>query len=337
MWSGSHLDSVPNGGWFDGIVGAVAAIEVARCLAENQVPMARPFEAVIFADEEGNYRDLLGSTALLHDYQLAELENLTGRDGDRLLDTIRRLGADQNSIMHTAIKADFVHTFIELHIEQGPVLERRGVEIGVVTSIVGLGCGQLEFCGRQDHAGTMPMGLRRDALVGAGEFLASLPDIARSISDAAVITCGRIEANPGGVSIVPSLVRLHLDFRESHLTLLRSLEERIIDYAQSVADKHELQLKYTRFSLTEPVTLDPHMQNLIEQTAKSQGRTTLRLASGAGHDSQNLAKLTPTGMIFIPSRGGRSHSPAEDTSWESIEQGANVLLHCVAAQVSSKP
>lgn len=326
VWAGSHLDSVPEGGRFDGIVGSIAALEALRVIAERGLPLQRPVQAVIFADEEGNYHHLLGSTAMVANYPWEELQQLRGRDGDRLVDALAGMGWDPAEATRTAHQSGDVHAFLELHIEQGPVLEAAGVDIGIVTSIVGLGGGLVTFTGRQDHAGTTPMSQRLDPMPAAGTFLAQLPAIAAAAGDAAVLTCGLIEAEPGGTNVVPHLATLHLDFRDPHPEGLESLEQGIIEAASAAAKAHGVQSRYTRHSITRPVPLDPVLQDELILSAKAQGLSTTTLPSGAGHDSQNMAQIAPTAMVFIPSRHGRSHSPAEHSSWAAIENGANVLL-----------
>ncbi|WP_433285953.1 Zn-dependent hydrolase [Pseudonocardia sp. CA-142604] len=331
VWAGSHLDSVPEGGRFDGALGSLAALEVVRRLAEEDVPLRRPVEAVVFADEEGCYHHLLGSTAVAHGFTADELARLSGRDGDLLVDALAGMGWDPAAATGTAVRPGDVHAYVELHIEQGSVLESAGAGIGVVTAIVGMGGGHIEFRGRQDHAGTTPMPLRRDALRGAGDLVVRLPEAARSVSETAVATCGILHVEPGGANVVPGLARVQLDFRDSDRNRILELEEAIVAAARDVADRHGLEMSYTRESITDPVPLNPRMQDLVATVAADQGRKTLNLPSGAGHDAQNVARLAPTGMIFVPSVDGRSHSPAELTTWEDVEAGANVLLATVHA------
>jgi beta-ureidopropionase / N-carbamoyl-L-amino-acid hydrolase len=331
VWAGSHLDSVPEGGRFDGALGSLAALEVVRRLAEERVPLRRPVEAVVFADEEGNYHHLFGSTALARGFTSDELGELRGRDGDLLVDALRGMGFDGAAATRTALRPGDVHAYAELHIEQGSVLESAGAGIGVVTAIVGMGGGHLEFRGRQDHAGTTPMPMRRDALRGAGELLVRLPDVARSVSDDAVVTCGILHVEPGGANVVPGVVGMSLDFRDPERGRLLDLEEAVVAAARDAAHRHDLEVAYTRESITDPVPLDPRVQELVATVAARHGLETRRLPSGAGHDAQNMARLAPAGMIFVPSVGGRSHSPAELTTWEDVEAGANVLLGVVHA------
>jgi len=331
VWAGSHLDSVPEGGRFDGALGSLAALEVVRRLAEERVQLRRPVEAVVFADEEGSYHHLLGSTALVRGFSADELAALRGRDGTRLVDALQAMGFDAQAATRVKLSPGDVHAYVELHIEQGAVLESAGATIGVVTAIVGIGSGWLEFRGRQDHAGTTPMALRRDALRGAGDLVARLPEVARSVSADAVATCGIVHVEPGAANVVPALVRLSLDFRDPDRGRLLSLEDAVVAAAHAAAERHALEVTYTRESIIDPVPLDPTMQELVATAAAERGLPALHLPSGAGHDAQNIARLAPTGMIFVPSVGGRSHSPAEATRWEDVEAGANVLLATVHA------
>jgi N-carbamoyl-L-amino-acid hydrolase len=330
VWMGSHLDTVPDGGGFDGALGSLAALEAARRLAEERVPLRRPVEVAIFADEEGNYHHLCGSTALVRGYSADELATIRGRDGDLLVDALAAMGWDPQAATRVTIAPGSVHAFVELHIEQGAVLESEAVQIGVVTGIVGLGGGELVFTGRQDHAGTTPMPMRQDALRGAADLITRLPAVTASVSDAAVATCGVIETQPGATNVVPGLCRLQLDFRDPDRDRLLALEQAIVTAAEQAAGRHGVEVTYRRQSITDPVALDQRIQAVIESAARRLGLSTLRLPSGAGHDAQNLAKVAPTAMVFVPSVAGRSHAPAELTTWDDVGNGANVLLATVS-------
>jgi hydantoinase/carbamoylase family amidase len=329
VWAGSHLDSVPQGGAFDGALGSLAALEVARRLVEEQVPLRRPVEVAIFADEEGNYHHLFGSTGIVRDYRPEELAGLRGRDGDRLVDALAGMGWDPQAATRTAVAPGTVYAYLELHIEQGPVLEAGGTQIGVVTGIVGLGGGELLFTGRQDHAGTTPMPVRRDPLRAAADLLTRLPELAAAVSEVAVATCGIVAVEPGATNVVPGVCRLWLDFRDPDRDRLLELEEAIVAAAGRAAQRHGVEVAYRRESIVDPVRLDERMQDLVASSAAGLGLRTLRMPSGAGHDAQNVAKLAPTGMIFVPSVDGRSHTPAELSTWQDVENGANVLLAAV--------
>lgn len=326
VWSGSHFDTVPDGGAFDGALGAVAALECVRRLAEEAIELVRPVHAVVFSDEEGNYQHLLGSSALTRGFSREELEAMVGRDGDRLVDTMATGGWDVRALTGTKVDPGMVYAFVELHIEQGLRLEASATDIGVVSSIVGLGGGVAEFRGRADHAGATPMNHRRDPLRAGAELICALSEIARSVSEAAVATCGRVDVYPGSANVVPSLVRLSLDFRDADPAEFGTLRERIVERARSVALAHNVTLAWHPKQEIAPRSLHLGVRSAIEASAHRRNLSTVSMPSGACHDSQNMATITPTGMIFIPSKDGRSHSPAENTDWNHIENGANVLL-----------
>jgi N-carbamoyl-L-amino-acid hydrolase len=326
VWSGSHLDTVPDGGAFDGAVGAIAALECVRRLAEERVELARPVRAVVFADEEGNYNHLLGSTALARGFTRDEVAAMTGRDGDRLVDAVTAIGWDPGALTGNRVDPDQVYAFVELHIEQGPNLEAAGIDIGVVTSVVAMGGAVAEFRGRADHAGTTPMTARQDPLRAAAQLIAALPAITASVSDAAVATCGKLVTYPGGANVVPGLVRMLLDYRDPDAGQLARLDEQLTAAARQAAAAHDVTLHWAPEAPVAPVELDPRVRSAIDARARGLGLSAVAMPSGAGHDAQNMAALAPTGMIFVPSRDGRSHSPAEHTDWADIENGANVLL-----------
>jgi N-carbamoyl-L-amino-acid hydrolase len=326
VWSGSHIDTVPNGGQFDGALGSLAALECLRRIHEEGVTLARPVRAIVYTDEEGNYAHLLGSSALVRGYSVAELEAMTGRDGDRFVDTFVAAGGDVDAAAATRLAAGSLHATVELHIEQGPVLEERGHDIGVVTGIVGLGGGVVTFRGRADHAGTTPMGLRKDALTAAGALLVALPGIAADVSDRAVVTAGIISVEPSSANVVPGIARVTVDFRDLLERNVALLGASITDAATEIAGIHGLEVEFDFEAAIPPSPLDDGIQAIIAESAGARGFSASALPSGAGHDSQNLARLAPTGMIFIPSIGGRSHCPEENSSWQDVENGANVLL-----------
>jgi N-carbamoyl-L-amino-acid hydrolase len=330
VWSGSHLDTVPDGGAFDGAVGAVAALECVRRLAEERVDLARPVRAVVFADEEGNYNHLLGSTALARDFTRDELEAMTGRDGDRLVDAVAAIGWNPGALAGNRVDPEQVYAFVELHIEQGPNLEASGVNIGVVTSIVAQGGAVAEFRGRADHAGTTPMTRRQDPLRAAAQLIAALPAITAAVGDTAVTTCGKLVTLPGSANVVPALVRMLLDYRDPDAGRLARLEEQLIAAARQAAAAHDVTLDWAAEAPVAPVALDPRVRSVIDARARGLGLSAVAMPSGAVHDAQRMAAIAPAGMIFVPSRDGRSHSPAEHTDWEDVENGANVLLATLA-------
>jgi len=209
---------------------------------------------------------------------------------------------------------------------QGLTLEKLGHQIGVVTGIVGLGGGVVTFQGRADHAGTTPMTLRKDALVAAGALVAAFPNLAAKISDRAVITCGMIGVEPGSANVIPEVAHVTIDFRHADASLLADLEAAINTEARSMANRYGLDVRIDLEETILPAPLNQGIQDIIAASAAARGLSSSSLPSGAGHDSQNMASLAATGMIFVPSIGGRSHCPEENTSWTDVENGANVLL-----------
>jgi N-carbamoyl-L-amino-acid hydrolase len=327
VWSGSHIDTVPNGGPLDGALGVVAALECVRRITEAGLELPRPVNAVVFSDEEGNYNGrLLGSYGLSHGYSATDLESMTGRDGDRLLDALAKWSWADGSPTDTRLAPGTVHSFVELHIEQGPRLFDSGHDIGVVTSIVGLCGAAVSFLGRADHAGTTPMTMRRDALRAAADFLNRLPALAAATSQAAVITCGRITVEPGGANVVPRLTTLSLDFRDPERGNIEVLRRRLEEEARAVAEANSVDVEWRAQPIVDPVPMNESIRATIGAAADALGLSRIDLPSGAGHDAQNMAHLAPTAMIFVPSKDGRSHSPAEYTDFAAIEHGANVLL-----------
>jgi N-carbamoyl-L-amino-acid hydrolase len=331
VWSGSHLDTVPRGGAFDGAVGAVAALEVVRRAKELGLRPRRPLRALVFSDEEGNYGSLLGSTGLCRGWSRAELDAMTGRDGDRLVDALAAWGRAQGDPTATRLEPGVLHAFVELHIEQGPFLEAAGTQIGVVTAIVGIGGGRMRFTGRTDHAGTTPMTARADALVAAGEFVSRVPEVARAAGPAAVATCGFVHTTPGAANVVAGQAEVSLDFRDLSLERIQAMEQDIRALALAVAGRLGVAATWEPHEIVPPAPMDAGVQAAVTAAAARLGYSSMALPSGAGHDSQNMARLAPTGMVFIPSIGGRSHSSAELTAWADIENGANVLSQVMLA------
>lgn len=326
VWTGSHLDSVPRGGAFDGALGAVAALECVRRIAETGRNLARPVRAAVFSDEEGNYGHLLGSMALRRGFTAEELATMTGREGDRLVDALAGWRYASGPPTATRLDSDRLHAFVELHIEQGPRLEAERIPIGVVTSIVGLGGGLLRFHGRADHAGTTPMDQRSDALLAAAQFIGTMPGLARQTGPASVVTVGRVRVEPGGSNQVPGLAEVSLDFRDPDRGRVVALERGIEQAATAAAAAHGVTAVWESEEIVDPVPLDQGIRQVVQRCAAQLRLSAIDISSGAGHDAQNMAHLTPTAMIFVPSRDGRSHSPAEYTEPDDVVAGADVLL-----------
>lgn len=335
VWTGSHLDSVPNGGPLDGALGVITSLEAVRALAESGQPLSRSVEVVSFADEEGAYGGFLGSKAAVMGLDSSTLAEVRGREGDLLVETMAAAGFPPERIAEAWVNSDQVEAFVEVHIEQGIVLEQLGIQVGVVSDIVGVLRGEVVFSGRPDHAGTTPMNMRRDAVRGLASLLDGLEGVPEDVGEpSAVITCGRIEIAPGAENIVPGRAVLHFDVRHRDKDVIMRIEKRLEERAMRAATAHNLEASYRRDSLTDPVPLDEAMQERISRAADTLGVTSHVMPSGAGHDSQVVAPVIPTGMIFVPSVDGRSHSPLEYSRGEDIVAGAEVLFQVLSDMLS---
>jgi hydantoinase/carbamoylase family amidase len=321
---GSHLDTVPSGGRFDGVLGVVAALHAVRLLKEEGFEPARPLWIIAFMDEEGTRFDaaLFGSRAFTG-------EDVTGL-GDRLDASATSLREAMASAGHDldrageADRAGEIGGYFELHIEQGPVLEAKGIEIGVVTSIVGLRGYRVRLQGEANHAGTTPMGLRRDALAGAARIALELREAARS-REAVTANVGKIAVEPGGANVVPGLADFTIDVRATTPAGMAELEALVEEIVARVAAEEGLQADLQPIFALEPLELDPALVDVVERAAAAEGATSLRMPSGAGHDAMLIGRRAPAAMIFVPSRRGISHSPEEYSSPAHVELGMRVL------------
>jgi hydantoinase/carbamoylase family amidase len=320
---GSHLDTVPNGGRYDGALGVLAALDVVRRLKADGVEPARPVWVVSFNDEEGSrfQTGMLGSRAFCGECDLEDL----GRRG--VAEAMSEAGFDF-AALGQARGIDGVGAYLELHIEQGPVLERAGIDLGVVTAITGLLGFRARFLGAANHAGTTPMEHRRDALAGAARAVLALRDEARS-REGMTANVGVISAEPGGFNVVPGAAELTIDVGGPPADGFARLEPFVRETLERIAAEEDLGLELRETHRKPPSPLDPELQDRLEDAAWEEGATTLRLPSGAGHDAMVLAHHVPAAMLFVPSRGGLSHTPDEFSTPEHCELGARVLARVV--------
>jgi N-carbamoyl-L-amino-acid hydrolase len=326
--AGSHLDSVPNGGRFDGALGVMAAFECLRSIKDYGVHTKLPIEAVAFTDEEGRFGGFVGSFAVIGTMTYEEILHRRDLRGMPLADAMRHVGLDPTKIGEAQRNRKDVKAYVELHIEQGPILESMEVPIGVVQGIVAGSRTWITFRGRADHAGTTPMAMRKDAFLGAAEFGLRARDIVLTEGSGTTVgTVGVVDLKPGASNIVPETAFLTLDLRDISWDVLQRLLERVRTLAHEIAEKWSLEVTVERMRISEPAQMSPPIQVVIDEVARDLGHKTHWMNSGAGHDAQVMAKITEAGMIFVPSRQGRSHSPAEFTDWDQIENGANVLLN----------
>lgn len=323
---GSHIDEVPNGGDYDGPVGSISTIEVMQTLSENNILTAHPLEAIIFTNEEGG---VVGSRAIVGELNDKALQVVTNA-GITQYEGIKLLGGNPDRVAEMARKKGDLAAFLELHIEQGGNLDREKIQIGVVEGIVAIEWWQFTFKGMANHAGTTPMNMRKDALLPAAEFILAANKIVKSYEGAQVGTVGKIEAFPGAGNVIPGEVKLNLEMRDLSSEKIWKIYGEIEAKAKSLAAEAGVDLSITHQEVaSKPALADEGIRKIIGDQAKAMGFSTLSLPSGAGHDAQEMARIAPMGMIFIPSKNGISHAPSEYSSPEDIANGANVLLHTI--------
>lgn len=320
---GSHIDMVPHGGNYDGCVGSLGAIEVVQTLQDAGIQTRHPLELIIFSNEEGG---VMGSRAMAGDLKPEALK-VVNSTGYSMGEGMMRLGGDTTRLQAAIRPKGSLAAFLELHIEQGGILDREGLNIGVVEGIVGLRWWDVTIRGMANHAGTTPMNLRRDALLAAARFIQAVNEEALAMDGKQVATVGRIQARPGAPNVIPGEVLLSLEIRDLSDAVIDALYARIYERAQQIAADSGTSFSFEQLDTTgKPALTDPRIQAFVEQAADGLELTHIRMQSGAGHDAQDMALITPVGMIFVPSRGGISHSPEEFTSTRDMANGADVLL-----------
>ena len=324
---GSHIDSVPDGGNYDGDVGVLSSIEVARTLRERNVATRRPIEIIIFQNEEGG---TIGSRAFVGHLPDKDLD-LVAKSGKTLRDGIQFIGGDPTRLSTLHWKKGDYAAYVELHIEQGGTLDAEGLNIGVVEGIVGIGWWDVTIDGFGNHAGTTPMDKRKDALMAAAKYVQMVNRVVTSEPGRQVGTVGRIQAFPGAPNVIPGQVQATLEIRDLDQAKIVRLAKKVMDEAVKIGTENGTTFTFKETYLSTPAMMEQGVQKVIEASAKSLGMTTKYLPSGAGHDAQYMAQICPTGMIFCPSAGGISHSPKEFTKPQDVTNGANVLLQTILA------
>ena len=330
--TGSHIDTVPEGGILDGALGVLAGLECLQAIGETRTPHARPLVVAAWSDEEGRYGSLFGSRAFCGLLDGARIDEMAAVDGVRLVDAMARAGFDAHRAPEARAPAGAVNAYVELHIEQGARLEEAGIPIGVVETIVGVRRSRVVFVGQADHAGTTPMDRRRDAfLAGADYALRVREHVVTRGSGVSVTNFGVVHVHPGASNIVPGRAELVHEMRDPDVAVLERLAEECAAMAREVAGRHRVGAEIQLMSATTPAPCSSRVQTATENVCARLGLQYRRLYSAAGHDAQNLASVTDAGMIFIPSQGGRSHRVDEMSDWPAIERGANTLLHTLLA------
>lgn len=321
---GSHIDTVRTGGRYDGNLGVLAGLEVVETLRTAGVVPRRPLAVAVFTNEEGARfpPDMLGSLAYVGGIPLEEALSITGIDGTTVGAELDRIGY----VGPVPLPGAVPHAFVELHIEQGPVLEVEEVTIGAVTGVQGISWTDVQVVGQSNHAGTTPMSMRRDPGFVAAACATFVRDLCEELGGSQVGTVGRIELQPNLVNVVPATAHFTVDLRNTDEAILQHAERRFQDFLQRTAVAEHCSFTTRTLARFEPVEFDRALVSLVAETAAELGYTVKTMPSGAGHDAQMLARVCPTAMIFTPSQNGLSHNPAEYTSPQDLEAGANVLL-----------
>lgn len=319
--TGSHLDTVLEGGRFDGALGVMAGLECARVIRENAIELPYAFEVIAFTDEEGAYgAGSVGSRGMIGTLKPGELQRPSGVTGRVFADDLVRLGGDASVDVRRA--PDSFACYLELHIEQGPILESAGMDCGLVTAIVGIERYDVTVTGQAGHAGTTPMHMRKDALVMAAPLFTLLPQWAKEQNPEIMVTIGMVSVLPGGVNIIPGECRFTIGARSSRQEDLDAIGERLMDYAK---DKPAFSVK--QIYKKPGCAMHSKVMAAIEKGILMTGYSSMALPSGAGHDAQSMGPYVPSGMIFVPCRDGLSHNPAEWIEKDQAARGAQVLLN----------
>jgi N-carbamoyl-L-amino-acid hydrolase len=323
---GSHIDSVPHGGNYDGAVGVLGALECIEILNQQHFRTAHPLEVIVFSDEEGG---LTGSHAAVGELSQQALQ-IKSHSGKTIGEGIRFIGGDPDNLQSAKRNPSEIVAYLELHIEQGGILEAEKINIGVVEGIVGINVWDVTVLGFANHAGTTPMNQRKDALLAAARLVDSVNHIARSIPGRQVATVGTIQAEPGAPNVIPGKVVMSLEIRDLEKSKIDLVFEKVKESSEKIAADTGTTISFAALDVTAvPAPTDQRLRKIIQEAATDLGLTTKLMPSGAGHDAQNLARIVPSGMIFVPSVGGISHSPKEFTTASNMANGASVLMQAI--------
>ncbi|MGD8325432.1 MAG: Zn-dependent hydrolase [Sphingomonadales bacterium] len=328
IMTGSHIDTVRSGGALDGCYGVLAGLEVVETLNDNCITTERPIIVGIFTNEEGArfQPDMMGSLVHAGGLSVEEALSATDRDGVSLKEELARIGYAGDMRCGTITP----HKFVELHIEQGPILEQEGISIGVVENLQGISWTEVNIKGQSNHAGTTPMYLRHDAGYGAAAITVRVREIVKELGGTQVGTIGKIDLGPNVINVVAGHAHMTVDLRNTDKELLHKSEQIFESFLEELAEVEGLEISSKRLVQFDPVAFDAGVADAIEASAKSRELSFKRMTSGAGHDAQMMARICPTAMIFVPSHNGVSHNPAEHTDDHHLEAGANILLDVMA-------
>lgn len=327
VMTGSHIDTVATGGRFDGNLGVLAGLEVVAALRRAGLTPDRPLQVAAFTNEEGARfaPDMMGSLVFQGDLALEAALDTVGIDGTTVRENLARIGYAGPAPCGQAR----VHAYLELHIEQGPILEHEGIEIGAVTGVQGISWTEFTVTGVSNHAGTTPMALRHDAGAVFADIAHFVRDLTRRRGGGQLGTVGHCRLHPNLVNVIPAEARFTVDLRNTEKEALDRAEAELLAYAAEAAAREGAALAHRSLARFDPVAFAPHLVDLVEATARRHGRSVRRMPSGAGHDAQIMARMCPAAMIFVPSANGLSHNPAEFTAEADLIAGAEILLDTV--------
>lgn len=325
--SGSHVDSVPNGGHFDGTLGVLAALEVVEAWKETGYQPEKPYEVVVFSDEEGARFNsgLHGSKGMMGTEVLEEKLKLVDSEGLSFSEVFEQVGLKAEDYLKAKRDPNEIEVFAEVHIEQGKRLEKANLPCGIVTGIAGSCRIEFTFTGKAGHAGNTPMNDRKDALLAASEFVLEVNKLPKQYSDSAVATVGKLDVEPNGVNVIAGKVTLYVDTRDIYKDTRDRLADRIIELSQEIGNKHGIKVDYVEKTRVTPVQISDELQGLIAESLQDNGIDVLKIPSGAGHDAMILGEKIPVAMIFVRSKDGISHNPAEWSDLNDCVQGVHVL------------
>lgn len=334
VMSGSHIDTVYKGGKFDGNLGVVCALEVSRALIENKVSLKRSYEVIVFTEEEGSNfgYNLVGSKVLTGNCDLEKIKELKDKNDESMYEKIKGLNLNPDELKKCILNPAEIKGFIELHIEQGNVLDSEKKSVGIVNGIVGLQWFEIEIKGKSNHAGATPMRFRKDPMVVAGKIISMIPSIVKEKGDSTTVaTVGSITCKPNAVNVIPESVKFTIDLRGINPEVLRLVVEEIIIKLKGESFDYKMNL----LTQAKEVKLSEKILNIVEESAKEEKISYKNMYSGANHDSSIMAQITDVAMIFVPSVDGRSHCPEEYTKEKDIEKGCQLLLRTISKLISN--
>lgn len=324
---GSHLDTVPEGGAFDGSLGVCVGLECLRSIRDAGLQPELAIEVVATAEEEGRFGGMLGSQSIAGVVTPEWIGRARDADGVRLVDAMAAQGLDARDALNTAWRPDCIRAFLEIHIEQGPVLQSRKIPVGIAHSVAGVRNLHVRFLGKANHSGTTPMNLRADAFAGLAAVGSAIPEIiATHGGENTRVTIGKVDLHPNFIHTVPGRADFVINLRDADAGILDAVDLALRDRIETAAEAMHLQHRITEQSRIAPVKLDAALAAMLHEEARNLGLESLSMPSGAGHDAQTMQSVCPAALVFIPSRDGVSHSPEEWSDWDDIEKGANLML-----------